>query len=348
MRVHNTGTAVIAGIAASMACIIAMVQIVNHLRHYTEPTFQRYIVRIIFMVPVYSMVSFFSFLYVDNAIWFDTIRDCYESWVIYNFLSLCFAYVGGPGAVVVHMNGQSIRPSWMWGTCCFPPIPVDGVLMRRCKQGALQFVIIKPILAVITLVLEGYGKFPEGNFNPLLSYFWITFVYNICYGTALLSLVLFYLAARDLLQPFRPVLKFALVKAVIFLTFWQGLASMVSVRFGVLDSTREAKALQNFLICGEMLITSVVLLWAFPYLEYKHDHGAARAAGELGGNMVHAISMHDVVSDTVHQFAPMYNDYILYSDGTTSGPKRIRTRTFVAMGREMLMGRTPQRGSGGG
>jgi len=31
--------------------------------------------------------------------------------------------------------------------------------------------------------------------------------------------------------------------------------------------------------------------------------------------MRHVISIHDVVSDTMHQFAPTYHDYVLYSNG---------------------------------
>jgi hypothetical protein len=50
-------------------------QIIQHLRHYSEPTFQRYIVRIIFMVPVYSLCSFPSLLAEDAAIYITTVRD---------------------------------------------------------------------------------------------------------------------------------------------------------------------------------------------------------------------------------------------------------------------------------
>ena len=32
-------------------------------------------------------------------------------------------------------------------------------------------------------------------------------------------------------------------------------------------------------------------------------------------NMRHVISIRDVVNDTVHQFAPTYHDYVLYSNG---------------------------------
>ena len=41
--------------------------------------------------------------------------------MIYNFLSLCLSYVGGPGAVEVQMNGYLLMPSLWNCTCCLPP-----------------------------------------------------------------------------------------------------------------------------------------------------------------------------------------------------------------------------------
>ena len=55
----------------------------------------------------------------------------------------------------------------------------------------------------------------------LCRYLWITIVYNITYTVALYALLLFYLGAHDLLAPYNPLLKFVLVKSVIFMTFWQ-------------------------------------------------------------------------------------------------------------------------------
>ena len=119
-------------------------QICQHLRNYTEPSFQRYIIRIIFLAPSYAVASCFALHYRDHSIYFETPRDCYEAWVIYNFMCLCMAYIGGPGAVSVKCDGKVIEPSWPLMTCCCKPIPVDGFFLRRCKQGTLQFVILKP------------------------------------------------------------------------------------------------------------------------------------------------------------------------------------------------------------
>jgi hypothetical protein len=108
------------------AIALAIFHIYRHLLNYTEPTYQRYIVRIIFMVPVYAFMSFLSLVLPKSSIYFDSIREVYEAWVIYNFLSLCLAWVGGPGSVVLSLSGRSLKPSWSLMTCCFPPLTLDG------------------------------------------------------------------------------------------------------------------------------------------------------------------------------------------------------------------------------
>lgn len=52
-------------------------------------------------------------------------------------------------------------------------------------------------------------------------YLYITIVYNITYSVALFALFMFYLGTHDLLAPFNPLMKFVLVKSVVFFTFWQ-------------------------------------------------------------------------------------------------------------------------------
>lgn len=56
-------------------------QIYTHLRSYTVPNEQRYIIRILFIVPVYAFDSWLSLLFISNDqyyVYFDSVRDCYE------------------------------------------------------------------------------------------------------------------------------------------------------------------------------------------------------------------------------------------------------------------------------
>lgn len=70
----------------------------------------------------------------------------------------------------------------------------------------------------------------------LCRYLWITIVYNLTYTVALYGLLLFYLGTHELLAPFKPLLKFALVKAVIFLSYWQGLFISIATGAGAIDT----------------------------------------------------------------------------------------------------------------
>ncbi|OMP09432.1 Organic solute transporter Ost-alpha [Corchorus olitorius] len=350
---------IVAFICTIGAIALAILHIYRHLLNYTEPIFQRYIVRIIFMVPVYALMSFLSLVLPQSSIYFNSIREVYEAWVIYNFLSLCLAWVGGPGAVVLSLSGRVLKPSWCLMTCCFPPMPLDGRFIRRCKQGCLQFVILKPILVAVTLILYAKGKYKDGNFSPKQAYLYLTIIYTISYTMALYALVLFYMACKDLLQPFNPVPKFIIIKSVVFLTYWQteangaqkndnpmdlvlwelpsnheGVLVFLAAKSGFIKDAEEAAQFQNFIICVEMLVAAVGHLYAFPYKEYA----GANIGGSCGftGSLAHALKLNDFYHDTVHQFAPTYHDYVLYNhnDGD-EGTRKYRSRTFVPTGPEM-------------
>ncbi|KDO36833.1 hypothetical protein CISIN_1g034962mg [Citrus sinensis] len=57
------------------ATALAIFHIYRHLLNYTEPTYQRYIVRIIFMVPLFAVMSFLSLVFPERAIYFNSIRE---------------------------------------------------------------------------------------------------------------------------------------------------------------------------------------------------------------------------------------------------------------------------------
>lgn len=66
---------------------------------------------------------------------------------------------------------------------------------------------------------------------------------------------------------------------------------------GRISDPEDGKALQNFMICTEMAIAGIALLYAFPHSEYKI--GGATAAFRLDA-FSHAASIKDVVADAIH------------------------------------------------
>nr|XP_013806425.1 PREDICTED: transmembrane protein 184A-like [Apteryx mantelli mantelli] len=77
----TTVAQVVSGLFVWSALIITFHQIYMHLRNYTVPKEQRYIIRILFIVPVYAFDSWLSLLLLGSHqyyVYFDSVRDCYE------------------------------------------------------------------------------------------------------------------------------------------------------------------------------------------------------------------------------------------------------------------------------
>jgi len=91
---------ILAGIAVWVALFITCQQIYHHLRWYTNPQEQRWIVRILFIVPIYATYSWISLIFFNSEsvyIYFFTVRDCYEGELLvvelgHDVINLCFPF----------------------------------------------------------------------------------------------------------------------------------------------------------------------------------------------------------------------------------------------------------------
>jgi hypothetical protein len=67
--------------------------------------------------------------------------------------------------------------------------------------------------------------------------------------------------------------------------------------WGRIKTPEDGKALQNFMICVEMMGAGISMFYAFPHKEYQIG---GSAAGFRADAFTHAISIKDVVKDTIH------------------------------------------------
>ncbi|GJJ67879.1 hypothetical protein EMPS_00225 [Entomortierella parvispora] len=138
------------------------------------------------------------------------------------------------------------------------------------KRGILQYVYVKPITAALTMVLKSANAYHEGSISLKSGYFWMMLISNLSVFLSLYCFSMFFMATKTDLEDFRPVPKFICIKAVLFLTFWQGIAIAILVATGLLHdcSPEIAVAFQDALICFEMSIASFGHLYAFSYKDY--------------------------------------------------------------------------------
>eukprot|EP00357_Protocruzia_adherens_P023286 CAMPEP_0115031468 /NCGR_PEP_ID=MMETSP0216-20121206/38558_1 /TAXON_ID=223996 /ORGANISM="Protocruzia adherens, Strain Boccale" /LENGTH=189 /DNA_ID=CAMNT_0002409137 /DNA_START=417 /DNA_END=985 /DNA_ORIENTATION=- len=105
-----------------------------------------------------------------------------------------------------------------------------------------------------------------------MAIFIASFIDNLSVSLSLYCLVLFYMAAEDKLEPFKPFPKFLTIKVILFFSFWQSCALNFLTSTGILDFGREQIIqIEDFLICFEMLFVAYGQSMAFSYEDFIND-----------------------------------------------------------------------------
>ena len=292
----------IAALCSFIGSCLALFTCNKHLRNYSQPEKQRNVVRILVIVPIYAIFSWFSLVFHENALFFDTIRDVYEAYVIYSFLSLILAYGGGENNLCSEIARNPGAISHPPPLCKLPPLALGSGFLHSAKRYTLQFVILKPFFGIFSLIMLGLEQYYQVWYQTL-----ILIVYNISYSLALYWLVLFYLATKHLpqLRLASPVFKFFAVKIVVFATYYQQLLVHMVPGF----TTSQLNRWNDFILCIEMVVFAFIHMYAFHWSEFdSHDPSS------FFQSMRDATNMQDVANDIRHSFRPKYNNYAM-ADG---------------------------------
>ncbi|WRT65653.1 uncharacterized protein IL334_002598 [Kwoniella shivajii] len=268
------------GSFTAVATGVSIMSITLQLKNYRKPSLQRAVVRIMVMVPLYAISSLIAIFSLEAAFFIDAIRDLYEAFVIYTFLQLLITYLGGERSLLILLHGRPPIPHPFPVNLFLRPMDVsDPWSLLSLKRGVLQYVQVKPLLVLATVILKLTGKYREGEFAADSGYTYISIVYNTSICLSLYCLAMFWVAVSQDLKPFRPVPKFLCVKGILFFSFWQsiGISFLVAVkaikRVGpYTDAEHMSLALVDSLVCFEMPIFAIAHQYAFQASDYIDTH----------------------------------------------------------------------------
>ncbi|KAK3424284.1 hypothetical protein EUGRSUZ_F01084 [Eucalyptus grandis] len=251
----------------------------EHFFYWKKPKEQKAIIIIILMAPVYALDSYVGLLdYQGSKVFFtflDSIKECYEALVIAKFLALLYGYLNisiSKNIVPDEIKGREIHHSFPMTLFQPKTVRLNHSTLKLLKYWTWQFVVIRPLCSILMITLQLFGIYPSW-----LSWTF-TIVLNISVSLALYSLVLFYHVFSKELEPHKPLAKFLCIKGIVFFCFWQGVALDILAAVGIirshhfwLDVEHIEEALQNALVCIEMVFFSAFQQYAYSVEPYKDD-----------------------------------------------------------------------------
>ncbi|KAH8884808.1 putative DUF300 domain protein, partial [Thozetella sp. PMI_491] len=281
---------IIAGGSTAVAILMSLYLIFRHATHYTKPREQKHIIRILFMVPIYSTASWLALRYYWHAIYFQVLSDCYEAFAISSFFALMCHYVG-PDLHEQKEFFRNLRPitPWVWpvnwfAKCCGGErgpwrTPQSGLTWFNIIWiGIYHYCFIRVAMTITAVVTQYFGKYCESSNSPVFAHIWVLVVESIAVFIAMYCVIQFYIQLKVPLAVHRPFLKVLAIKLVIFLSFWQSFA--ISIGTSTLDIVHANEVLAYpdikvgipaLLLCFEMALFAILHLWAFPWRPYADD-----------------------------------------------------------------------------
>jgi len=313
----------LAGTFTLLACLISMWHMTTHLRNFKRPVIQRKILAILWMTPIYGLTSWLSLLVPQFEAYLAIVKDFYEAYIIYQFLSFLISVLGkGDRDAVVDLLARrtdTLEPPMRccgWFRAKYPfgtPRTLANSILLQCQLFAMQFVFLKPLLSISLFVINIMNHDRNGmndklslNSIYLIPKFWIIVVQNISVLTAFSGLVKFYHVAQEDLVKYNPFSKFLCVNGIVFMTFWQGFVIDLLAIATTNDNVGQAsgmnnenpdiwgKQAQNFLICLEMLLFSIAHFYCFPTCEWEEGYRPYQWEKKKFGDN---IALNDFVAD---------------------------------------------------
>lgn len=286
--------------AVVVVCTVVMStrQIYRQLANWFMPDVQKYVVRILWMVPLYSIQSWCSLRFHGSRIYIDAVRDLYEAFVIQSFVYYLVELLGGEDELISKLRAKDshLGEHQSVFSLFFGSWDMGRSFLYHIKYGVLQYVVLKTLCTFATVILEEFNLYGEGSYSFCEGYLYISTIINISQCWALYCLIkLFHATAEDLRSPrnWHPLGKFLCVKGVVFFTWWQSLgifflkANGIIGRLGNWDAGDVANGVQDYLICIEMLGFAIAHGITFTEQEYMPlgyaDHDIQGGGGGRGG-----------------------------------------------------------------
>lgn len=263
---------------------ISIHEIIMHLQNYYMPDVQKYVVRILWMVPIYSIQSWLA-LRVKPSImaYVEPFRDLYEAYVLASFVYFLIDILGGEARLAQILKQKDAKygkhaAHIKWMSCNqIKDWEMGEEFLMGVKKGVLFFVIIKCLAAFLIVILKIGGVYGDGTVDTKHAFIYIAAILSLSLSWALNCLLkLFYATREELTYPkdWHPIGKFLCIKGVIFFTFWQGIAIAIIMscanihEIGTWDAYRIKKEAQDLLVVIEMLGFAIAHRYTFTHKEY--------------------------------------------------------------------------------
>ncbi|CAG9997139.1 unnamed protein product [Clonostachys byssicola] len=259
--------------------------IYGHATNYTKPREQKQIIRILLIVPIFSLCFTLGTVFYRSNVYFASVYEAYESLAIVAFFLLLCQYIQPNLRALRNYFAETETKPWIIVVRFFMihlgknkrGVTADGFKwLKIIWVGVVQFAVVKILISVLKCITEATNVYCDHSKDVKYASIWLMIFGIFSVAGAMTCLFQFFYQSREILFQHQAVLKFLAIKLVVIVFYTEGfIFDQLLGKDGPINPSQFISyaswsvGIPNCLSAFQMTLLSIMHLWAYPFGVYK-------------------------------------------------------------------------------
>ncbi|KAJ5526559.1 hypothetical protein N7513_010718 [Penicillium frequentans] len=268
---------IISGACTAFVCIAIFSLMFWHAIHLSKPREQIKILKICFLIPLYTIASFLSICYPHAFVYLSPWLELFQAVALGSFFLLLCEFISSDSRSDLDVFFIAFQP---------PQKKQKKASMTGLEWFRKQWIAIfqYPVVALLTSLATDFtqvaGVYCLDSNKVYFAHLWLTIITSVSIAFAVMSVLSFYRTLKPHLASHRPLSKLLAFKLIVGLTFLERIIFTILRSTNVLESTSTLSyadvniGIPNLVICLQMVPFSIFFHYAYNVEPYKLTHGS--------------------------------------------------------------------------
>ncbi|KAJ5759507.1 hypothetical protein N7520_006663 [Penicillium odoratum] len=262
---------IVSGVCTFITCVLIFSLMAEHASHCSVPNEQIKIMRIVHMLPAFSVLSYLAIVFPNSYVYLEGWTEVFQAVALYAFHMLLIDFVSpterkrdeffGKLKVKKIFRRNQYRDGISW--------------LKLSYYSTLQYPIVIFWVAIAQSVAAAFDRYCLDSNKPAFAHLWLQIVQEVSVTIAINAVIRFYANTKDYMQEHKPLMKLLSFKLMVGLIFIEQVAFMILESSKIFKETPKLSyadvhmGIPTMVICVQMVPFAFFMRYAFSTKVYR-------------------------------------------------------------------------------
>ncbi|KAJ6008472.1 hypothetical protein N7540_012448 [Penicillium herquei] len=267
---------IVSGACTLITCILIFTLQMQHATHFSVPCEQIKIMRIVHMLPAFSITSLFAIIFPNSYVYLEGWTEVFQAIALYSFHMLLIDFLApSEKQRDVFFENLKVKKSFKKGQYR------EGLSwLKLSYYCTLQYPIVVFLVAIGQSIAQAFNVYCLDSNKPGFAHIWLELLQEVSVTIAINAVIRFYANTKNYMKEHKPLLKLLSFKLIVGLIFLEQIIFMVLESSSIFKPTKKLSyadvhmGLPTMVICVQMVPFAIFMHFSFntkPYIVKKSN-----------------------------------------------------------------------------